>query len=417
MAKIGWIDFSSDDRNRVGSVLDLLRPEGMVDELGMGTIRDALANQLFPGISTIQTRAKYFFIIPYILYEYQKLKPAQRKNRTPSKYLEQREYEVMWDLGDYYRALAKDMKTRESFGVIGITKERRGKDFIVRRPSAIYWNGLYTYQFIDTKGLGAESFLRQSVTQTLETLLSTVQQGDDIAGDDPDAEYENVFNIKLSPKPNWYENLTLDLQKEEAEFFRDRIISIAKNKLVAELLVNEQLWKILKQADNFMQFAKAAISLPITDTLKTMLVLAHDFSELMYGAHLAYNCQLHQKVFSSDYFDEDWSDWLNNIQDNMLDYENFIPDVLFGYATTTRGTTAQFVKDWWNQTQNNFPDIKKRDALIEQQEAIVKGGKARLRWEKTDDVKEDSWLGLRHFDYRFFQARTILKDIKTGITN
>ena len=61
MATIGWIDFSTNDRDRIGSVLDLLSPEGMVDELGLGPIRDALANQLFPGISTIQTKAKYFF--------------------------------------------------------------------------------------------------------------------------------------------------------------------------------------------------------------------------------------------------------------------------------------------------------------------------------------------------------------------
>lgn len=61
MATIGWIDFSKNDKDRVGSILDMLRPEGMVDELGMGIIRDALANELFPGISTIQTRAKYFF--------------------------------------------------------------------------------------------------------------------------------------------------------------------------------------------------------------------------------------------------------------------------------------------------------------------------------------------------------------------
>jgi hypothetical protein len=63
MATIGWIDFTTNDRNRIGSVLDLMKPEGMVDELGLGTIRDALANQLFPGISTIQTRAKYFLLL------------------------------------------------------------------------------------------------------------------------------------------------------------------------------------------------------------------------------------------------------------------------------------------------------------------------------------------------------------------
>ncbi len=408
MASIGWIDFSTNDRNRVGSVLDLLLPEGMVDELGMGTIRDAIANQLFPGISTIQRRAKYFFIIPYILFDYQAAKPSQRRGKSPSKFLEDKEYEIMW-------ALAEKYNYEEGNGVIGITK--RKPDKIVRRPSAIYWNGLYTYHFIDTQGLAAESFLKQSVNPTMESLLSSVQQGDDTSGDDADAEHENMFKIKVAPKTNWNDNLTLDLQKEEAEFFRDRIISIAKKKLIAVLLADEKLWKTSIQAKDFMQFAKAAISLPISEALKSMLILAHDFSELMFGAHLAYNCQLHHKVFSSDYFDENWSAWLNDIQDNMLDYENFNPDILFVYATTTRATTVQFVKEWWKQTQNNFPDLKKRDTLIEEQEGMVKGGKARLRWNKTEDVKEYKWLGLQHFDYRFSQARTILKDIKTGVAN
>src|SRR6187200_3252784 len=101
-ASIGWIDFSPTHRNRVGSVLDLLRPEGMVDELSMGTIRDALANQLFPGISTIQTRAKYFFIIPYILYDYQAAKSTQWRGKTPSRFLEDKEYEIMWQLAEKY---------------------------------------------------------------------------------------------------------------------------------------------------------------------------------------------------------------------------------------------------------------------------------------------------------------------------
>lgn len=32
------------------------------DELGIGTVRDAFADALFPGTSTIQTRAHYFLI-------------------------------------------------------------------------------------------------------------------------------------------------------------------------------------------------------------------------------------------------------------------------------------------------------------------------------------------------------------------
>jgi hypothetical protein len=249
----------------------------------------------------------------------------------------------------------------------------------------------------------------------METLLSSIQQGDDTTGDDVDAEHENIFKIKVAPSLNWTEDLTLDLHKEEAEFFQDRILSIAKGKLIADLLQHDKLWEIFLQAENFMQFAKAAMTLPLSDKLKAMLILAHDFSELMYGAHLAYNCQLHHKVFKSDLFDEDFQEWIDGIEDNMLDYSNFNPDILFSYATTTKPRTAQFVKDWWKQAQNGFKDIKKQDALIEEQEAVVKGGKARLRWKKTDDVKENNWLGLSYFDYRFFNARTILKDIRTGI--
>ena len=408
MASIGWIDFSPTHRNRIGTVLDLLCPKGMVDELGLGTIRNALANQLFPGISTIQTRAKYFFIIPYILYDYQAAKPAQRRGKSPTKFLEDKEYDIMWQLAEHYNYV-------EGNGVIGISKRKPNK--IVRRPSAIYWNGLYTYQFIDTHGLAADSFLKQAVTPSMETLLSAVQQGDDTSGDDADAEHENLFRIKVPPKLNWNENLTLELKKDEAEFFQDRIVSIAKNKVIAELLANDKLWQIFISAENFMQFAKAAVSLPIADNLKAMLILAHDFSELMYGAHIAYNCQLHHKVFNSNHHDADWNTWLQSIQNNMLDYQNFNPELLFGYAITTRGTTAQFVKDWWNQAQLNFHDLNKRDSLIQQQEAMVKGGKARLRWNKTDDVKENNWLGLRHFDYRYYQTRTILQDIRTELQN
>lgn len=408
MATIGWIDFSSNDRNRVGSVLDLLRPEGMVDELGMGTIRDALANQLFPGISTIQTRAKYFFIIPYILYDYQVTKPAKRRGKTPSKFLEDKEYDTMWQLAEKYNYV-------EGNGVIGISKRKPNK--IVRRPSAIYWNGLYTYQFIDTQGLASESFLRQSESPTMETLLSSVQQGDDVTGDDIDAEHENIFRIKVAPRLNWSENLTLDLYKDEAEFFQDRILSIAKNKLIAALLLNDELWKIFIVAEDFMQFVKASLTLSIPENLKAMLILSHDFSELMYGAHLAYNCQLQHKVFKSNHFDEEFEKWADGIEDNMLDYSNFNPDILFTYATTTRQTTVQFVKDWWKLTKKSFKDDNKRDMLVEQQEAWVKPGKARLRYKKTDDVKQNNWLGLQYFDYRFFQARTILRDIRIGLNN
>lgn len=68
--QLGWIDFSKEDRQKAFDVINLLSEQGAVDELGIGVIRDAFANYFFPGTSTIQTRAKYFLIVPYMLIDY-----------------------------------------------------------------------------------------------------------------------------------------------------------------------------------------------------------------------------------------------------------------------------------------------------------------------------------------------------------
>ena len=67
--QLGWIDFSKEDRQKALDVIDLLSEQGAVDELGIGIVRDAFANYFFPGTSTVQTRAKYFMIVPYVLRE------------------------------------------------------------------------------------------------------------------------------------------------------------------------------------------------------------------------------------------------------------------------------------------------------------------------------------------------------------
>ena len=67
--ELGWVDFSEAAKKRVLRVLEYFEKEGAVDELGVGVVRDSFANYFFPGTSTLHTKAKYFFIIPYILKE------------------------------------------------------------------------------------------------------------------------------------------------------------------------------------------------------------------------------------------------------------------------------------------------------------------------------------------------------------
>src|SRR5688572_19144376 len=55
-----WLDYSDGERRRMLEVIELFREKGTLDELGIGSIRDTFADHFFPGISTIQTRARYF---------------------------------------------------------------------------------------------------------------------------------------------------------------------------------------------------------------------------------------------------------------------------------------------------------------------------------------------------------------------
>ena len=57
-SSISWLDHDSKARKRSMHVLSLFNQPESRDELGLGGIRDAIADQLFLGTSTIQTRLR-----------------------------------------------------------------------------------------------------------------------------------------------------------------------------------------------------------------------------------------------------------------------------------------------------------------------------------------------------------------------
>jgi hypothetical protein len=56
---IGWIAGSFAERDEALALLQDDGPAEPRDELGIGPLRDVLANAFFPGFTTLQTRAKY----------------------------------------------------------------------------------------------------------------------------------------------------------------------------------------------------------------------------------------------------------------------------------------------------------------------------------------------------------------------
>ena len=136
---LGWIDFSKNERNKVLSVLDLLSEAGTLDELGISPVRDGFANLFFPGTSTLQTRAKYFLIVPYALKDMEFVAESN-PNRLIRIFdeVERNCAELLLRTGE------------DTDGIIGNRSLAQNK-WVKRTPADIYWAGLRNYNIFSIR--------------------------------------------------------------------------------------------------------------------------------------------------------------------------------------------------------------------------------------------------------------------------
>ena len=173
--QLGWIDFSKEARQKAFDVINLLSEQGAVDELGIGVIRDAFANYFFPGTSTIQTRAKYFLIVPYMLREAVDGRYGKDANRV-LRAIDSAEK----DCG--IRLLEADPKAE---GVIGSRVLPKG--WVARKPSDIYWNGIRTFGIFCDYGLSIPEYVSLAVKLKEQKSVSRLgNRNDDAEENDKD---------------------------------------------------------------------------------------------------------------------------------------------------------------------------------------------------------------------------------------
>jgi hypothetical protein len=53
------------EHDRINGILTALRLPEARDEMGIGGIRDTLADAMFPGTTTVQTRIEYLLFVPW----------------------------------------------------------------------------------------------------------------------------------------------------------------------------------------------------------------------------------------------------------------------------------------------------------------------------------------------------------------
>src|SRR5665213_2464722 len=116
-------------------VVDLFREHETRDELGIGSVRDALADLLFPGTSTIMTRARYFLLVPWMYLQ-------QEKSRISSAQIAARARRAEISLVD---AIERSDDKLFNIGKVA-------KDTLKRLPSSVYWQGLSVWGIRSFKG-------------------------------------------------------------------------------------------------------------------------------------------------------------------------------------------------------------------------------------------------------------------------
>lgn len=395
-AGFGWIDFSNEQRDKVFSVIELLNTGGTVDELGIGSVRDNIADWLFPGVSTIQTRPKYFIILTDIFLGY--LQRYQKGEKLPllSTYLKSEEHRIM-------HLLAKNHSYKDGDGVIGVTVAQTNGE-LARKASSVYWNGLRTHKLIDTE-LSSTEYLIQND-------LSKFNPDGDVIDDT--LLIEEQFAIRAPLFSAIKEDIRMELSEEEANYLRDQFKDVTsslkqEHNLLSQLFTKERA-EVIANSNNFQEMANLLIADESlhSETIQ-MLKIALLFDFIMHGAHIRYNIQLHKKSGELN-FDDKWNDWLKELEVKREDVQALNFEYIFSEVSPrTAPQTQQFMRLWKHEVLKEELNIKKLDELVYRQEIKKKRGKAKLA---SVNGEFTSWVGIQSLQYRFNNVKNIIKDIQ-----
>src|SRR5699024_8582211 len=140
-ATFAWLAVAAEQRRRMRGAGDQFREETTMDDLGVGAIRDAFSDTLFPGTSTLQTRLRYVLFIPWLMLEASK-RPTAGEMAERYHDLER----------DFIGALERGTNDDEP-GIIG----RRAGKTLQRVPSVVY-SGMLAQWGILERGLNSREF-------------------------------------------------------------------------------------------------------------------------------------------------------------------------------------------------------------------------------------------------------------------
>ena len=400
--QLGWVDFSKADREKVLDVMNLLQEQGAVDEIGIGLIRDAFANYFFPGTSTVQTRAKYFFIVPYILQEAVSGKYGNQVAAILQK-IDSEEKDCGIKL--YQKCLDEGLEPLGT-GIIGARV--LPKNWVARKPSNIYWNGIRTYHIFEQENMTIPDMVRLSIlvrTQNKPVKLGNrrddAEEGDK---DDKDAgrgESVRFFDLPEMKDTDWRSHLDIGLTEKEASFLRSKIEKSVPDKLLAYILKHNI---DLSKYDRF-EMLYADLKDEVPSEMARIMKLACDFNRLVYAARVRYNM-----ILSRGQNKAAVTEW-DEVRDNISRYAGVNLEEVLSFLGRPDFRLRRFLFNL--QAAFLAGDIERADEILVSREIELKT-KARAKLCHAEDFNPNNWVGGRYLDYRFADAKRIVTDIYDG---
>ncbi len=370
-----WVDFAEEDRRKMSEVIALFREQETRDELGLGGIRDTFADLLFPATSTIQTRARYF------------LRLARR---------------------DEIRLIHALENGGEKDGIIGTLAQDR----LARLPSSIYWAGLGK--------LGIRRFTGSQEHYHREFSAFYPPSGRRLESEDEQPAESASWSPSIPSAPSGFlERTTFGLTKREAKYLAERIWEFGQT-VFGELLGSSDA-----ETDSTFVW-DTAFAAKLGASLKSQILHAQNFSELMHGAALLYNFMLAREAKRKSLQDEyraKLEAWAQMIGDGTPRYEAWDRQrfwkIVSESAHFVSPLAREFVNRWidlalQNRKLGSFAGDQAAQSLIEAREARVKTTRRRIgnpraleRWNEAS--------GAGQIDYRWFRVKTIAADIRQGL--
>ncbi|WP_462411414.1 DUF6361 family protein [Neobacillus sp. Marseille-QA0830] len=389
--KFGWIDYSSEHRDKVLAVLDALSAPEAVDELGIGLIRDSFADILFPGTSTIQTRAKYFLLVPYLFMELE-----SERFSSPDRFLDKLFQEEL--------ALIQLLNKDGSSGVIGA----RAGNKLKRKPSSIYWNGLRTFGIFRYDTLSLDNYAKAHISMQQNKNAAMAFAHEEMDHEQAHGEFAGTFWRCLIPDPDWKNHLTINLLHNEALFLKDRITKAEKSKdSLFAFLLNQDLEKVVA-IENFEAIEK---NFPLPEHLSEDYRLAKKFAQFISGANIRYNVILSNNTNEEAL--EKWTNWLNS-SFVQKEFQSFSSMTIMEKLKLRNPRLKRFLDGWQKAVLSGDEDTI--DRLIVNREIEMKSkDRAKLHNTKIYSYQEGVWVGTENLHYRFRNARGLVSDIMDGL--